>query len=91
MNEMSFKNIFDKVFSSSNIGYKKPQKEFYQAIFKALKNINRNQIIFWDDTQSHIDGVREFGILAELYISFKDFKKKMKQHISCLFQICNKY
>jgi putative hydrolase of the HAD superfamily len=76
MEHMGFDKLFDGIFSSAHIGHIKPQKEFYQSIIKKL-SLPAEQILFWDDTPSHINGAKKSGIQAELYTSFDDFKLKM--------------
>src|SRR3989344_4996521 len=46
-----------------------------------LKKIQKEEILFWDDTAGHIQGAKDFGIQTELYTSFEDFKEKMKQYM----------
>jgi len=78
---MGFKNSFDKTYSSAHLGHKKPNQEFFLKIFEDLKNIQKEEILFWDDTAGHIQGAKDFGIQTELYTSFEDFKEKMKQYM----------
>ncbi|KKR84130.1 MAG: HAD-superfamily hydrolase, subfamily IA, variant 3 [Candidatus Nomurabacteria bacterium GW2011_GWA2_40_97] len=75
------KNSFDKTYSSAHLGHKKPNQEFFLKIFEDLKNIQKEEILFWDDTAGHIQGAKDFGIQTELYTSFEDFKEKMKQYM----------
>lgn len=82
INEMGFKNIFERVFSSAHIGYKKPQKEFFEHIMQKLATVQKENILFWDDTLGHVNAARKFGWHAELYVSFEDFKKKMGKYLS---------
>jgi len=82
MDVMGLKNVFDKAYASAHLGSKKPEQEFFAKIFKELKNIKKNEILFVDDHPSNIKAAKNFGINAELYTTFKDFKKKMKQYIA---------
>ncbi len=75
---MGFEEIFDGIFSSSDIGHKKPDKEFYEYILNDLKNqhnIQANEIIFFDDEQKNVDGAKAVGINAHLYTGFDKYKK----------------
>jgi putative hydrolase of the HAD superfamily len=49
--EMGFGDIFDGIFSSADIGCKKPDREFYEFIFRevAKKGVSKEQI-FWGST-----------------------------------------
>ncbi|HLL60344.1 MAG TPA: HAD family hydrolase [Candidatus Nitrosocosmicus sp.] len=78
LNNMGFREQFERVFSSAMLGYAKPQKEFYESIMSRLEEIKEKEILFWDDTQSHVEAAVEFGWNAELYTSFDGFKKIMK-------------
>jgi putative hydrolase of the HAD superfamily len=76
--EMQFEKIFDGIFSADTIGYKKPDKEFYEYILNDLKNqhnIQANEIIFFDDDQKNVDGAKAVGINAHLYTGFDKYKK----------------
>ena len=76
--QMGFEKIFDGIFSSAEIGYKKPEKEFYEYILNNLKNkhkVSSEEIIFFDDEQENVDGAKILGIGAYLYEGFKEFKK----------------
>jgi putative hydrolase of the HAD superfamily len=50
--EMGFEEIFDGIYSSAYVGYKKPDERFYEEISKDLKNkegIRVEEIMFFDD------------------------------------------
>jgi putative hydrolase of the HAD superfamily len=82
LDKMGFSKIFDKTYCSAHLGHKKPSKEFYQKIFKDLVNIKKEEILFWDDKIENVKGAKDFGFHAELYTTFKDFKKIMKQYVA---------
>lgn len=71
-NEMGFSKIFDKVFSSAEVGYKKPQLEFFEHILNET-GLNKDEVQFWDDTEENIQGAKEFGFDAHLYQNFEGF------------------
>lgn len=81
MDKMGFANAFDKTYASAHLGHKKPDQKFFQKIYKELKNIQKNEILFVDDSVENIEGAKNFGIYAELYTTFEDFKKKMECYI----------
>ena len=74
-NEMGFNNVFDGIFSSAEIGSKKPDREFYEFIFRevAKKGITKDQIFYIDDTASHVESAEEQGIDSYLYTDFEEF------------------
>ncbi len=75
--KMGLKNVFNKTYASAHLGHKKPEQAFFAKIFKELKNIKKEEVLFVDDNKENIKGAKEFGIHAELYNSFEDFKKKL--------------
>jgi putative hydrolase of the HAD superfamily len=78
---MGFDGIFDGIFFAGNIGFKKPEKEFYEYILKNLKDkhgFNPAEIMFFDDEQKNVDGAKKLGIDAYFYKSFKDFERIVK-------------
>ena len=80
LNQLGFADIFNKTYSSNNLGYKKSSHEFLSKIFTDFKNIKKEEILFWDDRSENIKSAKDFGINAELFTSVKDFKEKMLQY-----------
>lgn len=81
LEKMGFKEHFDRLFASADVGFKKPNLEFYNKMFGELVGIKKEEILFWDDRQENVDAGKEVGINAELYTTFKDFKEKMKDYL----------
>lgn len=77
MDKMGLAKVFNKTYSSAHLGHKKPDQKFFQKIYKELKNIKKNEILFVDDSIENIEGVKNFGMHAELYKSIKNLKKKI--------------
>ncbi len=74
---------FDRLFFSCEIGAKKPDARFYEAVEAAL-GLSGEQIAFWDDAPRHVDAAKERGWSAELYTDFETFEPQvleMKQAI----------
>ena len=76
--EMGFNTCFDGVFGSSEIGYRKPNTEFYQAVMSQI-DVTDEQILFWDDTPKNVESARRCGWQAEHYTTFVDFKAWLRQ------------
>ena len=76
---MNFSSIFDGVFSSAEIGFRKPNYEFYQYIYnmlkKQIKYLKKEEIVMWDDREKNIIAARKFGFKAEVYTKFSEFTK----------------
>ncbi len=79
---MGFEDIFDYIFSSAEIGYKKPEREFYEFILNWMNKsdkITGNEIVYIDDLPEAIDVANTFGINAYLYTSFDDFADQINK------------
>lgn len=73
-NEMGLGKIFDSVISSSDIGFKKPQKEFFGRLMNKLPDIKNDEVLFFDDREENIKAAQEFGFKAKLYKNIKDLE-----------------
>jgi putative hydrolase of the HAD superfamily len=56
-----FYNLFDKVYYSHEIGFRKPNKEAFQLILDE-NNFNADEVLFIDDSLHHIEGAKNLGI-----------------------------
>ncbi len=80
--KMKFAEIFDGIFASAEIGYRKPNRKFYESILRDLQEqhyIQSNEIMFFDDDQKNIDEAKAVGIDAYLYSGFSGFEKVIKK------------
>jgi FMN phosphatase YigB (HAD superfamily) len=68
------------MYVSAHLGHKKTNKEFFEKLVKDLDNIKKDEILFWDDDIENINTAKEFGIKAELYTTFEDFKQKILKY-----------
>lgn len=78
--QMGFENLFDKIFSSAEISHKKPQKEFFEIIYKKIIKdalVKKDEIMFWDDERKNIERAKELGFNAHLYKNFENFLNKI--------------
>ncbi|MFA4931287.1 MAG: HAD-IA family hydrolase [Patescibacteria group bacterium] len=74
--DMGFNELFDDVYSSSAIGHKKPAPEFFHHVLHDLESkyhIHPTEIMYFDDTKSHIDQARQLGIDAYFYENYDQF------------------
>lgn len=76
-NEMGFSKLFDKIYSSAEVGYKKPEKEFFEFILRDL-NIDPGSVMFWDDDEKNVLTAREEGLDSYIFKNINDFKEKIK-------------
>ncbi len=80
--DMGLEEFFDGTFSSDHVGYKKPDKRFYEFVSRELEkteNIKPESIMFWDDKKENVDSANEFGWKAYLFTSFGEFQKNIKE------------
>ena len=70
--------LFDSTFSSSIVGYKKPQKEFYEYMLAHIPERKEN-VLYWDDDAEHIAISEGFGMPSRLYTTFDDFVATMNK------------
>jgi putative hydrolase of the HAD superfamily len=64
--EMDFESIFDEIYSSNLIGFKKPAPQYYSYILNDL-NVNPSYITFYDDRRENIESAKLLGINSILY------------------------
>lgn len=76
--EMGFCSVFDQFFSSMDLGYKKPDLKFWEAIFKRLQPIEKGNILVWDDELENVHSAAAFGLHAELYTNYHSYEEKMR-------------
>lgn len=81
LDQMGFSNSLDKVYGSAHLGYKKPAIEFYALVMTDMSGIDKKEVVFWDDDEENVKAAQEFGINAEFYTTFKDFKNKMAYYL----------
>lgn len=81
---MGFEELFDGVWSSAELGVKKPKQEFFEIIYDQISTntkVLKNEIMFWDDDKDNVQGAKDFGIQAYLYRDFDEFEKIVNQSI----------
>lgn len=79
IDKMNFGNLFDGVFTSANIGHKKPDQEFFQKVYNKIEGLKPNEIMFWDDSPRYTEGAKKFGYDARLYKNYDEFHQSIKE------------
>jgi HAD superfamily hydrolase (TIGR01509 family) len=69
--------VHDKVYASAHLGAKKPDMTFFEKVVQDL-SANKYEVLFWDDSESHVAAAKKFGIHAEFFSSYDDFVRIMK-------------
>ena len=83
-NNMQFDELFDDLFISSEIGYRKPEEKFYDAVLSQLKEeykILPHEVLFFDDSMKNVDAAQIAGINAHLYESYSEFMRILNSSI----------
>ena len=57
----AFSSLFDKMYLSHQIGFRKPGKEAFQIILEENK-LKPNEVFFIDDSTQHIEAAKKLGI-----------------------------
>ncbi len=76
--EMGFGVLFDGIYTPFEIGYRKPDLEFYTYIVRDLR-INPENIVYLDDEVENIERAKELGILGHVYCDIRDVLKLIAQ------------
>ena len=71
--KLGLKKYFDGVFSSAELGVKKPQREFWDAIYSYLDKPDKSDVLVWDNEKENIQSAKNFGFKAELYSNFDSY------------------
>lgn len=72
--KLGIENRFYKIFNSADIGACKPDKKIYQYVVDKL-GCNPNDILFIDDSLSHVQAAEELGIQTHHYRSLEEFER----------------
>jgi len=72
-----FGELFDGVFVSSEIGYRKKDPEYFQYVYEKVQDkiIDKSEILFIDDGENNVKNAKEFGIEAIHFQNTKDLPK----------------
>lgn len=80
---MGFKNIVDGIFSSAEIGFCKPDVQFFKSILSTLHekyNISGEESLFIDDDILNVEAANGVGINSYLYSDFENFLNFIKKY-----------
>lgn len=73
---LELSTYFTKIFSSSSLGAKKPQREFWQLVFEQLPDLQKEEILVVDDDKENIASAQEFGFETHLYTDYDTYAKR---------------
>lgn len=69
-----FKDEFDGIFSTAEIGYKKNNPRFFENLVNTL-GISAESIVYFDDSQSKLDAAKIVGLDSYLYTNVDDVER----------------
>lgn len=78
LNKLNFKNIFDWYFISNVIWYRKDNLLFWEEVMKNLPNLEKKDILFFDDALSNINMANSFWIKSFIYTDLNKFNQDLK-------------
>jgi putative hydrolase of the HAD superfamily len=76
--EMRFDQVFDGVFSSAEMGVKKPAPEYYEQIVQAL-GADKKDMLYVDDTVANVEAARAMGIESVVYEGSRQTSPRAKK------------
>jgi putative hydrolase of the HAD superfamily len=74
LTRLGIANRFFRIFNSADIGICKPDKEIYQHVVNEL-GCEPSEILFVDDSLSHVQAANELGMATHHYRSFETFQQ----------------
>jgi len=83
--EMGLRKVFDKIYVSCQIGYKKPHINFYKFVYQDLiksDKLKKSEILYFDDLNEAVKTAKTFGIHSYLYTGFRQLHETVKKSIS---------
>lgn len=78
LHRLGFKDIFDGIFASYELGFTKKNPEFFQKVLEKIQ-CDSQEVIFWDDHMKYVSSAQSVGIHAYFYANFDQYKKIMKE------------
>lgn len=76
------KNFLDGMLSSADIGYLKPDINYWIEVSKILPAHKKEEVLFWDHEVHKMEAAKKFGYLTETYQNIEDFKKVMQNYLT---------
>jgi putative hydrolase of the HAD superfamily len=81
LNDLGVKNYFDGHFFSYEVGYRKPEAEYYPTVLEKLSPIKPEEVMLWDDKESNLVQARNLGINTKLFTATEKFLEEMSKSL----------
>jgi FMN phosphatase YigB (HAD superfamily) len=75
----NLKDLFDYIFSSSEIGHLKSQDNFWKYVQEKLGLKDMENVVVWDNDEKNIEKVAELGAKGFLFDGVDNFREKMNE------------
>jgi FMN phosphatase YigB (HAD superfamily) len=75
-----FINLFQKIYYSHEIGYRKPDLEAYRFVLKH-QQIHPGEMLFFDDLEANLTGAKKTGINVQLVNDNNSILKIFKEYL----------
>lgn len=73
LNEVGLKDLFDYVFSSSEVGFLKSAGEFWKFVQERIGVNDPGNIVVWDSDRKNIKKVNELGMKGFIFTDEETF------------------
>ncbi|MBI4978052.1 MAG: HAD-IA family hydrolase [Spirochaetes bacterium] len=83
MRMAAYKDAFDAMFFSCDLGTKKPAERYFRKVVHAIA-LDPENILFFDDHEGNISAARRIGMHAELYTDYRTYCGHVKKYIPSL-------
>jgi putative hydrolase of the HAD superfamily len=70
----------DGIFYSADVGFRKPQPEFFDAVAESLRPLAPESLLLLDDAEANVVAARACGWQAELYMSSESPNAALELH-----------
>ena len=70
---------FNKVFVSSSMGCRKPDKKAFEHVLEEM-NVTANEVLFFDDTKENVEGAKAIGFQVVHVIRPSDIRIALTEH-----------
>ena len=77
LKEQNIANVFDYIIISGEVGYQKPEKDFFKTFF-TVSDIKPEEFIFIDDTKKSLESFEEIGYTPILFTNTKETIKHIQ-------------
>lgn len=76
--EMGFETLFERSYSSSEVGYLKSNPEFFRNVLEDFPELDPADIGYWDDSEQDVASAREAGINAHVFTDIPSLKAQLE-------------